>query len=558
MNRNILVIEDEFPILDVITDVLKTTGYNVKAASNGVLGIKMAHEQPIPDLILCDINMPDKNGFQVIKAIKHIQATKNIPYIFISAKTGAENIKKGLDFGAGDYLTKPFTIDELLTAVENQLQNISATLRPDTNNILLAHDYDTLTGLGKRSLLNKHLTESAQDTDKKIALLIIAVNQIDKLEMLLDEKEMKSLTKKIIAKIQSSLNNDQSLYYLDNQKLAVLTNNGDKYFNTLLASAIIKSVAKPITLQKQKVNLSSNVGIAISNGEINRQNMIPEAQIALDTAKEMGQNTYSINFSLHKKKDDQTQQIQNDLFKALKKNEFTLVYQPKVNAQTNAICGLEALLRWNNPSHGSILPSRFIHLAESGGLIAEIGLWVLRNVIGQLNDWADGGLKLLPVSVNVLASEIKEAGFSNLIMHELYKSSLDVRFIELELNERNFMENKNSLISILDSISSTGMSLSVDDFGATYSSLAYFKKFSFNKIKIDQSFTDDIPKNQNAQKVLSVILKTAKELGYIIIAEGVENSAQARFFKEHNCDEMQGFYFSRPLPAAEVQKLIYR
>jgi EAL domain-containing protein (putative c-di-GMP-specific phosphodiesterase class I) len=244
--------------------------------------------------------------------------------------------------------------------------------------------------------------------------------------------------------------------------------------------------------------------------------------------------------------------LESSLRLALDKKELFLVYQPQMDIGTGRITGLEALLRWQHPELGLVPPDKFIRIAENSGLIMSIGEWVLRTACSQARKWQEEGLPAVPVAVNVSAVQFRQGGFRELIRRVLHETGLAPQYLELELTESLLLSNADVRFLVLQELKAMGLKLAIDDFGTGYSSFSYLKHFPVSKLKIDRSFVRDVAVNPDDAAITSAIISMAKSLNLKVIAEGVENEAQMSFLRAHHCDEIQGYYFSKPLSADEV------
>jgi EAL domain-containing protein (putative c-di-GMP-specific phosphodiesterase class I) len=244
--------------------------------------------------------------------------------------------------------------------------------------------------------------------------------------------------------------------------------------------------------------------------------------------------------------------LENSLRLALDRNELFLVYQPQMDMATGKIVGLEALLRWQHPELGLVPPDRFIRIAENSGLIMPIGEWVLRTACSQTRKWQDEGHPAVSVAVNVSAVQFRQEDFCNLIRKVLHETGLAPQYLELELTESLLLANADVTLSVLQELKAMGLTLAIDDFGTGYSSFSYLRQFRVSKLKIDRSFVRDVAVNPDDAAITSGIISMAKSLNLKVIAEGVETEAQMSFLRAHQCDEIQGYYFSKPLPVDKV------
>jgi EAL domain-containing protein (putative c-di-GMP-specific phosphodiesterase class I) len=240
---------------------------------------------------------------------------------------------------------------------------------------------------------------------------------------------------------------------------------------------------------------------------------------------------------------------------ALARSEFVLVYQPQVDLRTGRIFAVEALIRWRHPELGQICPARFIPIAEESGQIVSIGNWVLREACRQNKEWQKAGLPAITVSVNVSARQFRHRDLLLAVQGALNESSLDPKYLELELTESLIMPDINGALLVMKELQKQGVMMSIDDFGTGYSSLSALKTLPVARLKIDKSFIDDLASDENDRAVVGALISLGQKLGLRVIAEGVEKDEQIAILREHGCDEMQGYHFSRPLPPDELQKL---
>jgi EAL domain-containing protein (putative c-di-GMP-specific phosphodiesterase class I) len=250
--------------------------------------------------------------------------------------------------------------------------------------------------------------------------------------------------------------------------------------------------------------------------------------------------------------------LENSLRLAIDRGELFLVYQPQVNIASGRVTGLEALLRWQHPELGLVMPDKFIHIAESSGLMISIGEWVLRSACLQIKKWQDEGFLAVPVAVNVSAMQFRHKGFHELIKQVLFETEVAPQYIELELTESLLLSNADVTFNVLQRLKDMGLKLVIDDFGTGYSSLSYLRHFPVTKLKIDRSFIQDVGSDPDAAAIASLIISMSQSLNLKVIAEGVENETQLAFLREHNCDEFQGYYFSRPLSVQDVASKLPR
>ncbi|ATG91020.1 EAL domain-containing protein [Methylomonas koyamae] len=319
------------------------------------------------------------------------------------------------------------------------------------------------------------------------------------------------------------------------------------------------AVSEPVLLAEHEIHLEAKIGISFYPTDgIAAHQLVQRAGIALNHAKT--DKVSGLRFFEREMNDLLLSKIAltNDMRHGIERGEFELYYQPQVSLTTGKIVGLEALVRWNHPLQGFLPPGKFVMLAEESGLILPLGDWILQRAIGQMREWQDAGLadQFFTVAVNASAMQMQTGGLVDSIQKLLHDFGLPARCVELELTESLLMNNVSETQNLLQRLKAVGIQLSIDDFGTGYSSLAYLKQFSVDKLKIDKSFVDHFTTDPNDAVIVQATIAMAHSMGLTVIAEGVETQAQANYLRALKCDQIQGYYFSRPLPAAEVSRLI--
>ena len=315
--------------------------------------------------------------------------------------------------------------------------------------------------------------------------------------------------------------------------------------------------ATPFAVGEREFFVGASGGIASYPADGDKvETLLQEAEIAMYRAKDLGRNTFQffkeeMTASVHERL-----ALESWLRRAVERNELALHYQPQLDLRTNQVFGAEALVRWQHPKMGLVLPGKFIPLAEQTGLIVSIGAWVLRTACAQNKAWQDAGLPPISVAVNISARQFREEGLVSSVAEILKESGLDPRYVELEVTEGVIMHNVDEVIAVLQQLKALGVKLSIDDFGTGYSSLSYLKRFPIDRLKIDQSFTSDVTTDLDGAAIARAVINLGHELNLRVIAEGVETQEQLEFFRAHGCDEKQGFLFSKPLPAREFEELL--
>jgi diguanylate cyclase (GGDEF)-like protein len=326
---------------------------------------------------------------------------------------------------------------------------------------------------------------------------------------------------------------------------------------TTVARTVLSTVMKPVTIMDQECRVTASIGISIYPKDgADEQSLMKNADIAMYFAKEEGKNNYQFYSKGIKTQSIERLSIETNLRQALKRKEFYLYYQAKIDFRTGTITGVEALLRWQNPSLGSVSPVQFIPVAEETGLIVPIGRWVLKTACAQNAAWQRQGLPPICMAVNLSLRQLTDEGLLDDIRTALKDADLAPNLLELEITESMMMHDPERMIRVLSGIKDIGVRLAIDDFGTGYSSLAQVKHFPIDTIKVDRSFIRNIPNNSEDKAITEAIITMGKTLSLTVVAEGVETQEQIEFLQKHACDEMQGYYFSKPVTPDQFTDLL--
>jgi diguanylate cyclase (GGDEF)-like protein len=478
-----------------------------------------------------------------------------------------QDLRKGMRLGADDYLTKPVLADELIATVNTRLEkhqqmtrHYKDELEQTKYHLEISRNYDEVTGLPKRNLLKNRLKDELnnQSTGTQTALLIIKFNRFNNITDIFGKDDYLTLVRELVSRIEKACGRKDNVYFQDDDEFGILLEKFPlKHSPSSVAEKVLSQIRKPIRLKNHELNLSASIGIAYTDNDfIEPSTVISNAEIAVNAAHEDGFNTYKLYVDDLRKHAFDRLNLESALHKALDRNEFTIYYQPKIDSRKQSIIGSEALIRWNNTDYGLLSPTQFVPIAEENGLIIPIGEWVFESICNQLNDWKSAGLNPAPVAVNISARQLEHKGFVNSIAKILERTQVENELLEIELTESILIKNSEKNSKKLVKLRKKGMKVSIDDFGTGYSSLSYLSNFPFDKLKIDQSFIRDITVDKNAASLATSIISMAHKLGVRVIAEGVETKEQLKLLKNHNCDEIQGYYFSKPLPVEDFTELI--
>ncbi len=420
--------------------------------------------------------------------------------------------------------------------------------------------YDALTGLPNRYLLLDRLDAAMQRAKRNHTLLGVMVLDIDRFKQINDTRGHAIgdlLLQQVAERLAGTLRATDTIARLGGDEFTVLAEGvADINEITAVADKIITSFTLPFEIESSEVFTTTSVGITIYPlNDQSRDELLKNADVAMYHAKQE-RNAWQLYRPDMNLNAASRMGMEVELRHALERDEFELHYQPLLNVRNRELVGLEALIRWNSKTLGRVAPADFIPLAEDTGLIVPIGEWILRAACKQCKTWGQAGIAPIPVWVNISAPQFRHSNLLQLIKTVLVESDLDANWLGLEITESNIMQHAEQTVKTLADLRAIGVAIAIDDFGTGYSSLSYLKRFPVNKIKVDQSFVRDISSDANDAAIVSAVIAMSKQLGIKTIAEGVETAEQLEFLARLECDEYQGYFFSRPIPAAEVAPLI--
>lgn len=421
-------------------------------------------------------------------------------------------------------------------------------------------NFDALTQLPNRSLLSDRATlalAAANRGSEPLALVYLDLDRFKFVNESLGPSIGDALLKELAQRLLNTLRPEDTLSRQGGDEFIMLLPGTDAEGAAHVAKKLLEIVSKPFTFGSQRITLTSSIGIAEfpQDGDSFEQ-LTQSADAALYRAKQAGRNNFQFFTQQMHEQAYEVLQIENELRQALEQHEFELYYQPQVDIVTSRIIGAEALIRWRHPKKGMVSPASFIPIAEESSLINEIGNWVLNTALHQLASWQSAGIAIVPVAVNLSIVQFRQDSLYEFICDGLRETKLDPAMLELEMTESIAMEDSERTIRVLNQLKALGVNLSIDDFGTGYSSLNYLKQFKIDKLKIDQSFVRDMELFPEDAAIITAIIGMAKGLGFKAIAEGVETRQQLEFLLEQQCDQVQGYLFSKPLPAKDFELLL--
>ncbi len=565
LNSAIMMVDDELTTIEVLRTFLEDFGYsNFLSTTDSAKAFNIISNKK-PDIVLLDLVMPEVNGFEILQKIRNDERLCFTPVIILTSSTDSATKLKALELGANDFLAKPVDPSELALRLKNTL---SAKAYQDR----LTY-FDALTGLPNRvtyvDTLNS-VQKSAQLSGNFFAVLRINLDRFKQINETLGPNAGDELLKAVSIRLDKCIHASSSIFNLgfDDYRPALYRISGDEFSILLpriessedavsVARTILDSMHEAFCHDDHDLFVTSSIGIAVYPGDGHDvDTLIMNAEVAMSYAKRQGGNNYYFYSSEINVRSAERLKLTNALSKAIENNELVLHYQPKVDVRTERIEGVEALLRWHHPDFGLVSPGKFIPIAEETGLIIPISDWVINEACRQAVQWQEEGYGVVPVAVNVASMHFKQKKLLKTVANVLQESGLDPACLELELTEGVMLENAEENIATMHELKQLGVKLALDDFGTGYSSLSYLTRFPLDTLKIDQSFIRDIQVNAANASIVTAIVVMAHSLGLKVVVEGVETEAQSVMLSGKNCDIYQGFYFYRPLPVQEINKIL--
>jgi diguanylate cyclase (GGDEF)-like protein/PAS domain S-box-containing protein len=429
--------------------------------------------------------------------------------------------------------------------------------------IELQANFDTLTGLANRSLLNDRLSQAIRAASGYGTRLAVAFVDLDRFKYINDSLGHHvgdELLRAMANRLKATVRDSDTVARLGGDEFVLLINgHSDLESIATVLERMLAEISQPWTIPQGDFNVTCSIGVALYPDDgTTAETLLKHADSAMYRAKEKGRNNFQFFTAELNALITERLELENKLRRALEREQFTLTYQPRVDMRTRKIVGVEALLRWHLPEQEYVEPSRFIPVAEEIGLIVPIGKWVLRTACMQARAWLDQALPEVIMSVNVSARQFRQDNLVETIADVLRETGLPPRCLEIEITESTVMHDAEQFISMLDELSELGVQIALDDFGTGYSSLSYLKRFPVDRLKVDRSFVQDIATDADDATIVRTIIALGHNLGLKVVAEGVENELQIEYLQANGCDEMQGYYFGKPMSASELATFLRR
>ena len=506
-----------------------------------------------PSLVLLDLSLPDSYGLDTfLKVYAH---SPKVPIIVLTGHDDQTVALSAVKTGAQDYLVKGKLDRELLL----RSMQYSIERKRYQEQLEYQANYDALTGLPNRNLLRDRLRQSvfAQRFVRSIGVVFLDIDHFKFVNDSLGHNTGDKLLQNVAERLTETVRDGDTVARLGGDEFILILNDQpgqEVIYRAMLR--IMSRIAEPIDIDGQELMVTCSAGISLypQDGP-DVETLLKNADAAMYQAKEKGRNNFQFYTAEMNRQVNERLKTETSLRRALERDELELYYQPRFDVRSGALVGCEALLRWQHPERGLLLPERFIALAEETGLIVPIGEWVLRSACDQARAWQKDGCAPIAVSVNLSMRQFRQEALANAIDDALRRSGLEPRLLEMELTESLIMHDTEVAIRILLRLREIGVDISVDDFGTGHSSLSYLTKLPISALKIDQSFVQDIEGSGRTDEglVAQTIISLARNLKLKVVGEGVETAAQFEFLKKHDCDEVQGYHFAMPMPASEFE-----
>ncbi|NUT82488.1 EAL domain-containing protein [Pseudomonas sp. NA13] len=519
-------------------------------------------------LVFADMRMPPGwDGLQTIERLWEADPRLQIALCTAFSDYSWETMSERIEFDDQLLiLKKPFdTLEirqmasamtwkwQLAQDAARKMRSLERTIEERVQELLkVSHllQYDVLTELPNSMLLGDRLTQAMAQCrrhDRQLAVMFIGLDRFKRINNALGHPVGDEMLKRVARALAAVVRESDSVFrYGSDEFVVVLGDVVDPQQTKGVADKLLAAISSPQPIDGHDLSVTASLGISVYPTDgFDAVALIKKAETAMRNVKETGPNDYRFFTEDMNRRARQQQTIESGLRLGLQRKEFVLHYQPKLDLKSGKVVGVEALVRWDRPDHGLVYPSDFIPVAEDSGLIVPLSQWVLQEACQQACRWQAQGMRPLYLSVNVSAIDFRQRGFVEGIARTLKETGLDPTQLELEITESVLMQNVDTTVAILKAIKQLGIRLAIDDFGTGYSSLSYLQKFPVDVLKIDQSFVGDLSIDSNDAKLVSTIISLGKSLNLHIIAEGVETLEQLEFLKKHQCEEVQGYYFSK-------------
>lgn len=594
----LLAVDDNERNLYSTKRILEDLDINIQTAGSGEEALQAIVNKDF-FLILMDVQMPGMNGFETVSLIKGSKNYQDIPIIFMTAisKEGTY-VETGYDKGAVDYLFKPVNPHTLYCKIKvfielylyrkelenknRELEILSKELAETSKGRLRLNEkleqtnveleaarkierhlayHDNLTQLANRQLFYDRLNHAVKHTNRHRYILALIFLDLDGFKQINDrfghevgDLLLQEAAQRLLGCVRES---DTVARWGGDEFTIILERINQKFDAEIVAEKIIGEVTKPFLLNEHKLTVSVSIGISYHTEKgCKAEDLVKQADAAMYRVKNNGKNSYQSYDKSMLSEELERKELEGELKKAINNDQLVLHYQPQLNLETNEIVGLEALVRWQHPEHGLVPPGEFIPIAEESGLIIPLGEWVLRAACAQNMTWQKMGFPPIRIAVNLSARQFRVTKLIDTVTEILEESGISSEYLVLEITESSAMENVEKTMQTLRDLKAMGIMVALDDFGTGYASLNYLKRFPIDILKVDRSFINGLRIDNDDWAIICAIVTMAHSLEVTVLAEGIEKQEQFKYLNTLDCDEGQGFYFSRPVPAGSIVEML--
>ncbi len=574
----VLVCDDDATVRMLTRSCLEADSMIVAEAASGPEAIELFLSER-PDLVFLDVEMPGMDGLEVCRRIRAMPQGETVPIMIVTGSDDRQSIDDGFQAGATQYKTKPVNWSLLSRDVQYMMRASNAfnALKRQEDRLRYLAYFDPLTNLPNRRNFTDQLTrilKLARRHDNNAALLFIDLDNFKRINDSIGHGRGDKLLVEIARRLTMELRQEDAITYMaetdangPNGSVEIARLGGDEFTVVLsdianvadveaVARRLLSHLSEPIPLQTHKPVVTPSIGIAIFPVDgADPDTLTRNADTAMYAAKAQGRACYRFYNEKMNAMAVEHLKLEEELREAIAGDELALFYQPQVDSSSGQIVSMEALVRWHHPVRGLVMPGEFIDMAERTGLIADLGNWVMREAAQQCAIWEEQDLGNFRISVNLSSLQFNQPNFIDWVQQFLAESGMAPKRLEFELTESAIMTDAAVNIERLNALKDLGIVLAVDDFGTGYSSLAYLKQFPIDTLKIDQSFVSDMA-SPDSEGIIDAIIALSHTLGMSVVAEGVETIEQARYLIERECDLLQGYYYSKPVPGSDIPTLM--
>jgi len=568
--KRILIIDDEPAVLNLLCELLSTDN-ECRVASSAAEALALLSERQF-DLVISDINMPEMNGLAMTPHVKKLAPDAVV--VMISGERSIESAIEAMRVGAFDYIRKPFDLShveacvrrssehhDLLVSKRRHEEHLEDLVKARTAEVLHLSYHDALTDLPNRALFEDRLAQAlaaARYADERFAVIFFTLDRFKKINRTFGHAFGDKILIEVSERLSAAVPDGATMARFDGGEFALILRQGeDPAFVIDVIDELREALRDPFNIDGHEtfITMSFGVGVCPDDG-ITVPEILKNVGSALSRAKEEGGDAYQfyneeINAqALHR------HTLESALRRAVENEDFELYYQPQIETTTGKIVGMEALVRWRHARYGLIPTSDFIPIAEETGLIVPLGEWILRRACSQAREWQDLGFAGLRIAVNLSTRQFNQHDLTDTVTRILNDTGLDPNDLELELTETSIMHDIDAAVKTLGELKAMGVTISIDDFGTGFSSLGYLKSLPLDALKIDRTFVRDVATDPDDAALIVAIITLAHNLRLHVVAEGVETNEQLKFLKLLQCDEWQGYLYSKPVQADVFGRLL--